>query len=59
VFASGLSLANYVLRIIRWQMYLKRLGVQVSFGFAALTFTAGFAYNRFPGKSARWFAHAT
>jgi uncharacterized protein (TIRG00374 family) len=50
VVACALSLANYVLRIIRWQMYLKRLGVQVPVGFAALTFTAGFAYTVSPGK---------
>jgi uncharacterized protein (TIRG00374 family) len=50
VLASALSLANYVLRIIRWRMYLNRLGVQVPIRFAALTFTAGFAYTVSPGK---------
>jgi uncharacterized protein (TIRG00374 family) len=50
VLACALSLANYVLRIIRWRTYLKRLGVQVPFRFAALTFTAGFAYTVSPGK---------
>jgi uncharacterized protein (TIRG00374 family) len=48
--ACALSLANYVLRITRWRMYLKRLGVQVPFQFAALTFIAGFAYTVSPGK---------
>ena len=50
VLACALSLANYVLRIIRWRMYLKRLDVQVPLRFAALTFTAGFAYTVSPGK---------
>jgi glycosyltransferase 2 family protein len=50
VLACALSLANYVLRIIRWRMYLKRLGVQVPLRFAALTFAAGFAYTVSPGK---------
>jgi uncharacterized protein (TIRG00374 family) len=45
-----LSLTNYVLRIVRWRTYLARLGHQISYRFAALTFTAGFAYTLSPGK---------
>jgi glycosyltransferase 2 family protein len=48
--AIVLSLLNYLLRIIRWRMYLRRLGHTVSVRFAAATFTAGFAYTLSPGK---------
>src|SRR5882757_9861156 len=48
--AAGLSLLNYVLRIIRWRFYLARLGHTVPRRFAALTYTAGFAYTVSPGK---------
>jgi uncharacterized protein (TIRG00374 family) len=48
--AAVLSLSNYVLRIVRWRAYLNRLGHQVPLRFAALTFTAGFAYTLSPGK---------
>lgn len=50
LFAALLSLANYGLRIIRWRMYLAHLGHALPFGFAALTFTAGFAFTLSPGK---------
>jgi uncharacterized protein (TIRG00374 family) len=48
--AVVLSLLNYAVRIARWRIYLARLGHSVPFGFAALTFTAGFAYTLSPGK---------
>jgi uncharacterized protein (TIRG00374 family) len=48
--AALLSLLNYVLRIFRWRSYLARLGHPVPARFAALTFTAGFAYTLSPGK---------
>ncbi len=48
--ATLLSLLNYLLRIIRWRTYLARLGHRVPIRFAALTFTAGFAYTLSPGK---------
>jgi glycosyltransferase 2 family protein len=48
--ATLLSLLNYALRIIRWRFYLARLGHRVAPWFAALTFTAGFAYTVSPGK---------
>lgn len=48
--AALLSMLNYVLRIVRWRAYLKRLGHRVPLRFAALTFTAGFAYTVSPGK---------
>ncbi len=48
--AALLSLLNYLLRIVRWRTYLARLGHQVPLRFAAMTFTAGFAYTLSPGK---------
>jgi len=48
--ATLLSLLNYVLRIVRWRSYLAHLGHVLTFRFAALTFTAGFAFTLSPGK---------
>jgi uncharacterized protein (TIRG00374 family) len=48
--AALLSLLNYALRIFRWRSYLARLGHPFPALFAALTFTAGFAYTLSPGK---------
>ncbi|MEY4764518.1 MAG: hypothetical protein RI907_1191 [Pseudomonadota bacterium] len=51
VLAAGLlSLGNYVLRIVRWQMYLRRLGHDLPGRFVSLTFMAGFAFTLSPGK---------
>jgi uncharacterized protein (TIRG00374 family) len=48
--ASLLSMLNYVLRIVRWRAYLRRLGHDLSLRFAGLTFVSGFAYTLSPGK---------
>lgn len=48
--AALLSLLNYALRIVRWRYYLARLGHPIAPWFAAITFTAGFAYTVSPGK---------
>jgi uncharacterized membrane protein YbhN (UPF0104 family) len=48
--AAVLSVLNYALRIFRWRSYLARLGHALPLRFAALTFTAGFAYTLSPGK---------
>jgi glycosyltransferase 2 family protein len=50
VIAGLLSLANYVLRVVRWQMYLRRLGHDLPWRFVTLTFMAGFAFTLSPGK---------
>lgn len=50
VLALLLSLLNYALRILRWRSYLARLGHPLGFRFAALTYSAGFAYTLSPGK---------
>lgn len=48
--AMLLSLVNYLLRVFRWTLYLRRLGHSLSFGFSALTYIAGFAFTLSPGK---------
>lgn len=48
--AGGLSVVNYLLRIVRWSLYLFRLGHSLQFGFSALTYIAGFAFTLSPGK---------
>jgi glycosyltransferase 2 family protein len=50
VLAVACSLLNYVLRIVRWQRYLGRLGRSMPFGFVGLTYLAGFAFTVSPGK---------
>jgi uncharacterized protein (TIRG00374 family) len=50
VAAAGLSLWNYALRIARWQVYLRRLGVRLPLRFVSLTFMSGFAFTLSPGK---------
>lgn len=51
VLAAGvLSLFNYALRVVRWRMYLQRLGHVLPWGFVSLTFMAGFAFTLSPGK---------
>jgi uncharacterized protein (TIRG00374 family) len=51
VLAAGcLSLFNYVLRVVRWRMYMQRLGHLLSWRFVSLTFMAGFAFTLSPGK---------
>jgi glycosyltransferase 2 family protein len=48
--AALCSLLNYVLRIIRWQRYLARLGRPLPTTFVSLTYIAGFAFTVSPGK---------
>ncbi len=48
--AALLSLVNYALRIVRWRSYLARLGYELTLGFSALTYVAGFAFTLSPGK---------
>jgi glycosyltransferase 2 family protein len=48
--AGALSLFNYVMRVVRWRMYLTRLGHVLPWRFVALTFMAGFAFTLSPGK---------
>jgi uncharacterized membrane protein YbhN (UPF0104 family) len=45
-----LSSSNYALRFIRWQHYLRLLGVSLPAGESALVFLAGFVMSVTPGK---------
>lgn len=51
-FAIALALAsgNYVLRYVRWQSYLRRIGVEVPHGESSLVFLSGFVMSVTPGK---------
>jgi uncharacterized protein (TIRG00374 family) len=49
--ATLLSLFNYLLRIVRWWIYMARLGFPLRFGYTALTYVAGFAFTLSPGKA--------
>lgn len=50
LYVLGLSLVNYGLRLLRWGMYLRRLGYRVPAGVTARTYLAGFAFTTTPGK---------
>jgi len=50
VAAGVLSLLNYVLRVVRWRLYLKQLGHVLPWRFVSLTFMSGFAFTLSPGK---------
>jgi len=49
-FAIALALANYVLRFLRWQLYLARRDVHVPVTSSALVFGAGLSLSITPGK---------
>lgn len=48
--AGGLSLINYLLRIWRWSLYLRRLRHPLPAVYSSLTYIAGFAFTLSPGK---------
>lgn len=50
VAALGLSLGNYVLRFVRWQLYLRHQQVRVPVGSSALVFGAGLSLSITPMK---------
>ena len=50
VAALGLSLANYALRFVRWQLYLRRQRVVVPVGSSAMVFGAGLSLAITPAK---------
>jgi glycosyltransferase 2 family protein len=47
----ALSLVNYGLRFVRWEVYLKRLGVDLPRGRSLAVFLAGFLLSVTPGKA--------
>jgi glycosyltransferase 2 family protein len=48
--ALGLALANYAIRFVRWEIYLRHQAVRVPFGDSALVFGAGLSLSITPGK---------
>jgi len=49
-FILGLSLFNYLVRFVRWQMYLHHLGCSVPTLYSLCVYLAGFAFTATPGK---------
>jgi uncharacterized protein (TIRG00374 family) len=50
VAALGLALANYAMRFVRWQLYLRRQQVVVPTASSAIVFGAGLSLSITPGK---------
>jgi glycosyltransferase 2 family protein len=50
VAALGLALANYAIRFVRWEVYLRHQDVHVPRGDSALVFGAGLSLSITPGK---------
>ncbi len=48
--ACALALGNYAVRFVRWQYYLRVLGLSVPAADSAMVFLAGFALTVTPGK---------
>jgi uncharacterized protein (TIRG00374 family) len=46
----GLSMFNYLLRFVRWDFYLRRLGCHVPLGSNLMAYLAGFGFTTTPGK---------
>lgn len=53
--ALFLSLINYALRFVRWQIYLERLGYSIPIIPSARIYLAGFALTTTPGKAGEAF----
>jgi uncharacterized protein (TIRG00374 family) len=47
----GLSLLNYALRYLRWEIYLRRVGATLSWGRSLAVFLVGFLLSVTPGKA--------
>jgi uncharacterized protein (TIRG00374 family) len=48
--ALGLALANYVIRFVRWALYLRVSAIEIPRDVSALVFVSGFALSVTPGK---------
>lgn len=46
----GLTLLHFLLRYMRWQAYLKRLGHRIPWRYNCASYMAGFALTATPGK---------
>jgi len=51
VLALALSLLNYFLRFLRWQLLLGQVGMQIRWGLSARIYMSGFALTVTPGKA--------
>ncbi|MBQ4334595.1 MAG: flippase-like domain-containing protein, partial [Myxococcaceae bacterium] len=59
LWALGCATANYVLRLVKWEFYLWRLGIRgVGKLDSALVFLSGFAFTLTPGKVGEVFKSA-
>ena len=47
----GLSLCNYLLRFVRWEVYLRRLGARLAWAKSLCVFLVGFLLSVTPGKA--------
>jgi uncharacterized protein (TIRG00374 family) len=47
----GLSLANYLIRFLRWQLYISRFGHRLPAARHLLIYLSGFAFTLSPGKA--------
>ncbi len=56
--AVALATANYALRIVRWEFYLRRLGIRIPLADSALSFLSGFAFTMTPTKVGEVFKSA-
>ena len=50
----ALSVFNYALRYLRWEIYLRRLGATLSRGRSLAVFLVGFLLAVTPGRRASW-----
>lgn len=48
--ALGLALTNYAVRVLRWELYLRALGLRIPWRDSLLVFLAGFSLTVTPGK---------
>jgi uncharacterized protein (TIRG00374 family) len=48
--ATLLAAGNYALRIVRWQYYLRHIGIRIPLGESAIVYLAGFVMSVTPGK---------
>ena len=48
--ALALAATNYALRVVRWQFYLRRLGIVLPWGESSVVFLSGFVLSVTPGK---------
>lgn len=50
VLAVLFAVGSFILRAVRWWVYLRRMEIRIPIGFCIATYVAGFAYTLAPGK---------